>query len=247
MINLSLWSFDMLQGPGAETIPTATLNSNQMLLTTTANRNAYINNVLIPLATALKGYPGLYSWEIFNEPEGMTPAGWTGSSTNKGLTVSEAVIQQCVNLFASAIHTVDPFARVTNGAVTLGYVPDYSNANLIAAGGATNGTLDFFEAHYYESNGTKVSPFTHTVASFGLPDTKATVIGEFYALTTDGVQAANTYTTLFSQGYSGAWAWQYESNDSKSTSNGGQSTKWPAMQVPMQNFAAAEPAAFNCP
>ncbi len=215
-VNLSLWSFDMLQGPGSgEDIPTNVLTDNQLLLTTDANRNAYITRVLVPLATALKGYPGLYSWEIFNEPEGMTPAGWTGNSTNMGLTVSEAVIQKCVNLFASAIHTADPNALVTNGAVTLQYAADYSDANLVAAGGAANGTLDFYEAHYYAGNGSKVSPFTHTAASWNLPDTKPIVIGEFYALATDGVAADDTYTTLYSQGYGGAWAWQYESNDPK--------------------------------
>ena len=56
--------------------------NNKLLLETDTNRQAYIDNVLTPMVTALKGYPGLFAWEIFNEPEGMTSdnGGWTTQS-----------------------------------------------------------------------------------------------------------------------------------------------------------------------
>src|SRR5450631_2367366 len=131
-LNISLWSFDMLQGPSSgENIPTATLTNNQKLLTVDANRQAYIDNVLTPLVTALKGTPGLYSYEIFNEPEGMAQNGWATYRT------TEAYIQKTVNWLAAAIHAADPSVLVTNGAVTFDYCSnvsgktnDYSDAAL---------------------------------------------------------------------------------------------------------------------
>ena len=33
--------------------------------------NMYINNALIPMATALKNHKALFAWEIINEPEGL--------------------------------------------------------------------------------------------------------------------------------------------------------------------------------
>ena len=251
-LNISLWSFDMLQGPGSgENIPTATLTNNQKLLTVDANRQAYIDNVLTPLVTALKGNPGVYSYEIFNEPEGMTTEhGWTANSSNMGLSVPEAMIQKTVNWFAAAIHTADPSVRVTNGSQTFDYCSTasgksnfYSDAALRAAGGKQNGTLDFYEVHYYASNGSSNSCFTHPASHWGLD--KNLVMGEFWAVTTDGVNGADLYTTLYSNGYNGAWAWNYETNDD----NGGNPmTAWPTMKTPMQNLYTAQMATLNaCP
>jgi hypothetical protein len=238
---VSLWSFDMLQGN-----QNAPLANNKALLTDDKNRQAYIDRVLTPLVAALAGHPGLYAWEAFNEPEGMTMEhGWT--MQNGGQTVSDAVIQKCVNWFADAIRAADPGALVTNGAwqfaVTAtvdGYKNLYSDSALQAAGGRAKGTLDFYQVHYYDNwNGSQVvSPFTHP-ASYWKVD-KSIQIGEFWATATNGVAADSLFTTLFDGGYSGAWAWQYAADD------GGMQTKWPAMQVPMQKLYAAQPAALEC-
>ncbi len=58
-LNISLWSFDMLQG--GEDITTTLRTNNKNLLTVDANRQAYIDNVLTPMVTALKGKP----WRLF--------------------------------------------------------------------------------------------------------------------------------------------------------------------------------------
>jgi hypothetical protein len=266
-VNISLWSFDMLQGTN-ESIPAATTTNNTNLLTVDANRQAYIDNVLTPLVTALKGYPGLYSWEIFNEPEGMTVEnGWVPAA-NK---VPESVVQKCVNWFAAAIHAADPSALVTNGAWTFianskvgSYQAYYSDSALQTAGGKASGTLDFYEVHYYDNwgpggsaNGQSavVSPFTHPASYWNLADNKPIVIGEFYAIATNGVPTANLYTTLYDGGYGGAWAWQYENADNPvpSIDVDGQAvpvdagTMWPAMQVPMQTLYNAHMADLTCP
>jgi hypothetical protein len=236
-INISLWSFDMLQS--GEGITTALRTNNQNLLTVDANRQAYIDRYLTPLVTALKGTPGLYSYEIFNEPEGMSQYGWTQG--NGGSQVNESYIQKTVNWFAGAIHAADPTALVTNGAVTFHYCSNvagntnyYSDMALRNAGGKANGTLDFYEVHYYASNGSSYSCFLHPASYWALD--KKLVMGEFFAQMTDGVAQANLYTYLYSNAYNGAWAWSYNSD-----------VKWPAMQVPMQNLIAAHADVGTCP
>ena len=235
-INISLWSFDMLQG--GESISATTLANNAALLSNDTNRQAYINNYLTPLVTALKGTPGLYSYEIFNEPEGMSQYGWTTSGTR----TTEAYIQKTVNWFAAAIHTADPTALVTNGAQTFDYCSGvsgknnyYSDSALRSVGGKQNGTLDYYEVHYYTSNGTSNSCFTHPASYWALD--KKLVMGEFAAAATDGTALADLYTKIYSTGYSGAWAWSYDAD-----------WKWPAMQTPMQNLYTAQKATIDsCP
>jgi hypothetical protein len=233
-VNISLWSFDMLQS--GQYLQTATTIANsKALLENDTNRQAYIDNYLTPLVTALKGYPGLFSWEIFNEPEGMGPSGWS-----TGARTTEAYIQKTVNWFAAAIHAADPSALVTNGSQTFDYCSNvsgknnyYSDSALMAAGTKANGTLDFYEVHYYASNGTSVSCFLNPASHWGLD--KALVMGEFFAQTTDGVATNSLYTNLSGAGYSGAWAWSYNAD-----------VKWPAMQAPMQALYSADKSAI-CP
>ena len=168
--------------------------------------------------------------------------------------VDEMYIQKTVNWLAAAIHDTDPAALVTNGAWTFkgcsSGVPNmqnyYSDAALRQIGGKMNGTLDFYEVHYYTGNGAQFSPFTSPASHWGLD--KKLVIGEFYALANDGVNGPDTYTYLYDAGYNGAWAWQYLNEDGASTSNmNGMSTKWPVMQVPMQNVAKAHADVTMCP
>jgi hypothetical protein len=111
-----LLGFDMLKTE----LDTATLNRNKLILSDTSYTNAYIRNCLIPMVNALKGNPALISWEVFNEPEGMsTQFGWTGYAKTP-----MSNIQRVINLFAGAIHRADPNAKVTSGAVTLASLTD---------------------------------------------------------------------------------------------------------------------------
>lgn len=261
-VNISLWAFDMLSG--GQNAPIA---NNEALLTDDTNRQAYITNVLTPLVTALKGYPGLYSWEIFNEPEGMTTQnGWTTSSG--GVEIDESYIQKTVNWFADAIHTADPHALVTNGAWTFkananisGDTNYYSDSALLDAGGRANGTLDYYQVHYYDNWGTpggaeSVSPFQYPASHWGLTDGKPIVIGEFWDIDTysDGtsevISSANLYTTLYNNGYAGAWAWQYANADNPGPAdypNNSEQTTWgPLMQTSINNLYNAQTAAVQC-
>jgi hypothetical protein len=244
-VNISLWSFDMLQ-TGTEGISTTVGGYNKLLLENDTNRQAYIDNYLTPLVTALKGTPGLYSYEIFNEPEGMGPNGWAAVRT------TEAFIQRSVNWFAAAIHAADPNVPVTNAAVTFqycsnvsGHNSDYSDSALLAAGGKATGKLNFYEVHYYVINDPNftndLSPFAQKASHWGLD--KNLVMGEFYAATTatstsnsTNVAKDDIYTYLYTNGYNGAWAWSYVAD-----------MPWPSMQVPMENLFTAHSDVGTCP
>jgi hypothetical protein len=241
-IDLSLWSFDMLQkGEYHQNGEASDLANNKLLLTDDTYRQAYIDNFLRPLVKAIKGHPALYSWEIFNEPEGMSAEfGWTADK------IPMSAIQKTVNWMAAAIHEEAPGALVTNGAVAFqscsqvgSYKNYYSDSELKAAGGKDKGVLDFYEVHYYAANqGQAQSPFAHPASYWNLD--KPIVIGEFWADDTDGVKKDDLYTNLFNNGYAGAWAWQYYNKD---TVNGQtRDYTWPAMKNGMRAVYDAHPA-----
>ncbi len=228
---ISLWSFDMLQDNAG-----AVYAQNQQLLENDAIRQSYVDNYLTPLVAALKGTPGLYAYEIFNEPEGMGATGWATHRT------TEAAIQKCVNWFAAAIHDADPTVPVTNGAVTFDYCSNvsgkmsyYSDSALRTVGGKANGTLDFYEVHYYTANGVSNSAFMHDAAYWKLD--KKLLIGEFAAQDTEGVAKDDLFTHLYDAGYAGAWAWSYDAD-----------WQWPAMRAGMQKVYDAHTSAVGeCP
>ena len=229
---ISLWSFDMLQDNAG-----AAHTNNQALLENDDNRKAYIDRYLTPLVTALKGTPGLYSYEVFNEPEGMlpNPKGWATYRT------TEAAIQKTVNWCAAAIHAADPNVLVTSSAVTFDYCSNvsgktnyYSDAQLRQVGGKQDGTLDYYEVHYYAANGSSNSAFTRSASDWGLD--KKLVMGEFAAATTDGVMQNDLGKYLYEHGYNGGWAWSYDAD-----------WPWPAEQGPLQTLYAAHADVGNCP
>jgi hypothetical protein len=226
---ICLWSFDMLQANAG----TAHTN-NALLLENDAHRQAYIDNYLTPLVNAVKDTPGLYAWDIFNEPEGMGPNGWATYRTTM------ASIQRTVNWLAAAIRTADSSARITSSAQTFDYCSNiagktnyYSDSALRAAGGKANGTIDFYQVHYYAVNGTSNSPFVRPASYWALD--KELMVGEFASIDNDGVGGSSLYTYLYDSGYTGAWAWAYNSD-----------WPWPSMQAPMQNLYSAHPSEVGC-
>lgn len=218
LLILCLWSFDMLQ-PNAQQ---SNWPRNRLLLENPEYTRAYIDNALVPMVRALKDHPGILAWEIFNEPEGMCDdipwAGWTPERTQI------KHVQRFINLTAGAIHREAPDALVTNGSWNFSVMTDiggmtnyYSDQQLIAAGGDSLGTLDFYQIHFYpEHFDETTSPFHNPAGHWELD--KPILIGEFSAKGLSGRPAQDltteeAYLYAYLNGYIGALSWTYSGHD----------------------------------
>jgi len=103
--------------------------------------------------------------------------------------------------------TAEEISRHMKQAAALANVNYYTDSRLIAAGGDSAGTLDFYSVHYYDWAGQALSPFHYPVGKWGLD--KPLVVAEFEIKTTFGVADTLLYDTLFKNGYAGALAWSW--------------------------------------
>ena len=229
------------------------IEANKKLFTDEGT-SAFINNVLIPVVKAIGNHNALMTWEVFNEPEGMTNVGWTTEKLEK------ATLQKFTNKIAAAIHTENPELLVSTGSVNIQYQNWWNDSELIAAGGESNGTLDFFQTHYYPYyQADAVSPFVNTAAqmqtTYGY-DAKPMIIGEFPASgwagpTYTASMAAKTeitteqaYRNAFDGGYAGALAWQYIGDKTEANFGGYTYTIEPALNA-MKTLAASEESSIK--
>ena len=232
-IIMCLWSFDMLQRQtGVNT------TANKKLVEDKEYTKAYIENALVPIIRALKDHPAVYAWEVCNEPEGMTDTfGWTPIRTQM------RYVQQFVNLIAGAIHREAPGAKVTNGSWSFLVLTDvdgmtnyYRDDRLIAAGGDPQGTLDFYQVHYYPQHfDERISPFHHPASYWQLD--KPILIGEFPAKgivdlgrgfrPKTPLAPTQAYRWAIETGYIGALAWTWTGHDG----HGGVADAAPGMRL----------------
>ena len=219
-----------------------------------AGTKAFIDNALIPVVKAIGNHKALMTWEVFNEPEGMTSEGWTTKKLDK------ATLQKFTNKVAAAIHTENPELLVSTGSVNIKYQAWWNDAALVAAGGEANGTLDFFQTHYYPYyQDDAVSPFVNTATQMATKygyDNKPMIIGEFPASgwageTYKSTFAAKTqitteecYRKAFDGGYAGALAWQYIGDKTEANFGGYTYTIDPALKA-MTALAATEEASIK--
>ncbi len=129
-------------------------------------------------------------------------------------SISPAQIESMTNKFNMQHRTDFTPAAYFSYLKEMATVPDtnfYTNTRLIAAGGDTSGTLNFYCVHYYSSAGSQFNPFTHPASYWQLD--KPVVVAEFYMDSTNTNMPSSyiysLYSTLYSQGYAGAidWSW----------------------------------------
>ena len=121
MLILCLWSFDMLRESFGEEVT----DRARAVLTQETYMQSYIDNALIPMVEELEGHPAIGSWEIFNEPEGMSQEfGWD-EIVHPDDQVPMADIQKFVNRTVAAIRDVDPQVTVTTSAWSFFSLSDY--------------------------------------------------------------------------------------------------------------------------
>jgi hypothetical protein len=254
MVSMCLFSHNLMEpnqwGLYSEKLD---ITANENLFTDEGTK-AFVDNVLNPVVKAIGNHNALMTWEVFNEPEGMTSVGWTTKKLDK------AVLQKFTNKIAAAIHTTNPELLVSTGSVNIQYQSWWNDSELIAAGGEANGTLDFFQTHYYPYyQNDAVSPFVNTAAQMATTykyDNKPMIIGEFPASgwkgdTYTASMAAKTqisteecYRKAFDGGYAGALAWQYIGDKTESNFGGYTYTIDPALDA-MKALAATEEASIK--
>lgn len=250
MVSMCLFSHNLME-PNQWGIYDEKLDftANQNLFTDEGTK-AFIDNALIPVIKSIGNHNALMTWEVFNEPEGMTSVGWTTKKLDK------AVLQKFTNKVAAAIHTTNPELLVSTGSVNIQYQEWWNDANLVAAGGEANGTLDFFQTHYYPYyQNDAVSPFVNTAAEMQVKykyDAKPMIIGEFPASGWSGdtytasmaaktqVSTVDAYKFAYESGYAGALAWQYIGDKTESNFGGYSYTIDPALDAMTKLAATAE-------
>ena len=216
------------------------------LITNSADRQTFIDNALLPVLQYPVGnytigtHPNVLAWEIINEPEWIITD--LGAVDGRAVQpVSLAQMHQFVAELSAVIHQ-NSSQMVTVGSASLKWNSDtalgaegniWDDADLALY--AANGTLDFYQIHYYGwMNGDEVfwsySPVFNSFAATGLD--KPTVIGEFPANAVDiGETLSNLLTAFYDNGYAGAWTWSYEGVDG----NGG----WADSEVAIAAFNQA--------
>ncbi len=244
VISMCLFSFDLLQNQGQD------LGQMRKLIEDETVLQSYIDNALIPVMNQIGDHPAVMTWEIFNEPEGMTNEfGWSTERTDM------AYVQAFVNKVAGAIHRNTENALVSTGSWSAeastdveDYFDYYRDDRLIAAGGDPDGTLDFYQIHYYATfYGNAYSPFHRPASHWGID--KPIVIGEF---SVNGIEGqADPYLTItecyqiaMEYGYAGLMAWDYTGYEGGDIETAKPGMEYLATNYPSDIFINADPG-FN--
>ncbi|MCP4521289.1 MAG: T9SS type A sorting domain-containing protein [Cytophagales bacterium] len=188
------------------------------MFTTDEGTQAYIDNLIKPMIAEIGNHPALMGYVIINEAYGMTDPQDTPFGVWADRTPRLVHFQRYVNKVVSAIHTAQPGALCTVSGVA-GARQMYGDAELLAAGGESNGLLDHFQYQYYPiHHKATFSPFLNDLKemeSIWGGDSKPVIAGEFPI---EGIETSEynsvdmtpteAYETLWGNGYSGGFTWE---------------------------------------
>ncbi len=108
-------------------------DSNERILQFAAGREAFLQNVLIPLFREFRGHPSLFAWEVANEPE------WAIREFHR----ATAAKMPLADFRAFAAEVVDAIHEFGHASATLG------SARLLWVRAWSELQLDFYQAHFY--------------------------------------------------------------------------------------------------
>lgn len=138
-------------------------------------------------------------------------AGWNG------VNLKMKDVLKFVNWHIAAIKSADSGVLATVGSwnekpqtsACSGCYNYYSDSCLTAAGGKSNGKMDFYQIHTYTWQGkySEYSAMLKTAADYKLD--KPIVVGEFATACSESKDAAKNYQHIYNSGFAGALNWQY--------------------------------------
>ncbi len=181
------------------------------------------------------------SWAFIAASDTPSSSKHGAALTAQGVENLRASLAQSHRLDLTTAET-EAFYDAFQSAANFNY---YRDDRLVAAGGDADGTLDFYNVHYYEWAGTALSPFHHAADAWGLD--KPLVVAEFFMGGGDdgdpdrvyGIPQEDLYTTLYDRGYAGAMAWQWYNYPVSAEGV----VNWPRMLAGMQSVYDAHPEA----
>ena len=225
VVTFSLFSFDMFcDSYGDDFGYNSYLDIERHQIMVEQNYQSYIDKALTPIVNGLKDHPGLFAYEVFNEPEGaiidMTgarhfcpdEANVPGDGLSFPLSLEGA--QRFVNRVAAAIHEVDPNVKVTTATHT-DFFTAFNNETLTSQDGADEtGILDFYELHHYPFF--QNPPYVTNVDVYEAD--RPIIIGEYDLADTRQeslfqVEGEDSVSEIIEQGYAGAWPWSLLNDD----------------------------------
>jgi hypothetical protein len=176
-------------------------HANEHLLHFAAGREAFLEEVLIPLFREFRAHPALFAWEIANEPE------WAIREFHRARSapLHFAEFRAYAAEIAQAAHEFGA-ARVTLGTARLIWVRAWMEAS-----------LDFYQAHYYPSAEKETRrDLAQQLASLG-PLDQPLWLGELPARDprTPSYRVQDALETSRNAGLAGAAVWRWTKPETK--------------------------------
>lgn len=198
---------------------------NRRMFTEEKALQAYLDNVISPIAKRVGTHQGLLGYLIVNEAHAMIHPAEIGNGGWTDQHVSLAHMRRFINRVGGTIKNESPGALVTVSSIAK-LMDRWEDADLIKAGGHRFGTIDWHQIQFYPRNHLRAwSPFAQQVDVLRADwnaSAKPVVCGEFPVEGMpdkpykdvkkhpgDPFDLKQAYRRLWNNGYSGGFTWSY--------------------------------------